>query len=151
MGALPSKLGYRTTSEEAGLDNTGECLVRCQTVWHKMHKQELWGRPSRASWTRQNSMKTLKDGEQFGKEKDQGPPWWSVAKSPPANAGDMGLIPGPGRSHVPELPKPELLEPVLHKRSPRSGKPAPHIWRGAQLAATRERPCEGTKTQRSQK
>jgi len=25
----------------------------------------------------------------------------SVVKHPPANAGDMGLNPGPGRSHVP--------------------------------------------------
>ena len=42
-------------------------------------------------------------------------PWWangqdsthggfpggSVVKNPPANAGDMGLISGPGRSHMP--------------------------------------------------
>ena len=27
-------------------------------------------------------------------------PGGSVDKNPPANAGDMGLIPGPGRSHV---------------------------------------------------
>ena len=25
----------------------------------------------------------------------------AVIKNPPANAGDMGLIPGPGRSHMP--------------------------------------------------
>ena len=24
-------------------------------------------------------------------------PWWSCVKNPPANAGDMGVIPGPGR------------------------------------------------------
>ena len=28
-------------------------------------------------------------------------PGGAVVKSPPANAGDTGLIPGPGRSHVP--------------------------------------------------
>ena len=28
-------------------------------------------------------------------------PAGAVVKNPPANAGDMGLIPGPGRSHVP--------------------------------------------------
>ena len=27
-------------------------------------------------------------------------PGGSVVKNPPANAGDMGLIPGPGRSHM---------------------------------------------------
>ena len=26
----------------------------------------------------------------------------AVDKNPPANAGDMGLIPGPGRSHMPQ-------------------------------------------------
>ena len=77
MGALQSKLGYRTTSGEAGSDNTGECLVRCQMVWHKIYKQELWRRPLRTSWNRQNSVRTLTAGEQFGKEKDQGLPWWS--------------------------------------------------------------------------
>ena len=41
-------------------------------------------------------------------------PGGTVAKNPPANAGDTGLIPGPGRSHkphsnyarAPELPSP---------------------------------------------
>ena len=28
-------------------------------------------------------------------------PGGAVFKNPPANAGDTGLIPGPGRSHVP--------------------------------------------------
>ena len=27
-------------------------------------------------------------------------PWWSSVKNPPANAGDVGWIPGPGRPHV---------------------------------------------------
>ena len=31
----------------------------------------------------------------------QGLPWGPVAKNPPANAGDMGLIPAPERSHMP--------------------------------------------------
>ena len=26
----------------------------------------------------------------------------AVVKNPPANAGDTGLIPGPGRSHMPQ-------------------------------------------------
>ena len=28
-------------------------------------------------------------------------PGGAVVKNPPANAGDMGLIPGPGRPHLP--------------------------------------------------
>ena len=30
----------------------------------------------------------------------KGLPWWVRGKESPANAGDMGLNPGPGRSHV---------------------------------------------------
>ena len=29
-------------------------------------------------------------------------PGGTVVKNPPANAGDMGLSPGPGRSHMPQ-------------------------------------------------
>ena len=40
-----------------------------------------------------------------------------VAKNPPASEGDMGSIPGPGRSHM----SPRILEPVLlNKRSHRN-------------------------------
>ena len=53
-----------------------------------------------------------------------------VVKNPPANAGDMGSIPGPGRFHMPWGSKartvtepvlsspqvPSTLEPVIHKR-----------------------------------
>ena len=28
--------------------------------------------------------------------------WWSSVKNLPANEEDMGLIPGPGRSHMPQ-------------------------------------------------
>ena len=31
-----------------------------------------------------------------------GQPWGSVVKNLPANAGDMGSIPGPERSHMPQ-------------------------------------------------
>ena len=64
----------------------------------------------------------------------------AVVKNPPANAGDTGSSPGPGRSHMPcgatkpvhhnywgrmpQLLKPACLEPVLHKRSHRNEKPA---------------------------
>ena len=42
-------------------------------------------------------------------------PGGSVDKNPPANAGDMGLIPGPGRSHLPynyQTHTPQLLKPA---------------------------------------
>ena len=32
----------------------------------------------------------------------EGFPGGTVAKNPPANAGDMGSNPGPGRSHMPQ-------------------------------------------------
>ena len=78
----------------------------------------------------------------------EGFPGGTVVKNPPANAGDTGSIPGPGRSHmpqsneacapqllslqatttearVPQLLKPARLEPVLrNKRSHRNEKPA---------------------------
>ena len=34
-------------------------------------------------------------------EKKEGFPSGPVVKNPPANAGDMGSSPGPGRSHMP--------------------------------------------------
>ena len=36
----------------------------------------------------------------------KGLPSGSVVKNLPANAGDMSLIPGPGRSHMPQSKKP---------------------------------------------
>ena len=57
-----------------------------------------------------------------------------VVKNLRANAGDMGSIPGPGRSHtptgneacVPQLLKPVSLEPVLRNKGTHgSEKPAP--------------------------
>ena len=71
-------------------------------------------------------------------------PGGAVVKNPPANAGDTGPSPGPGRSHMPRnnearapqllslpsraceppLLKPACLEPILHnKRSHHNEKP----------------------------
>ena len=71
-------------------------------------------------------------------------PGGTMVKNLPANAGDTGSSPGPGRSHMPwsnkahapqllslrfrarepQLLKPACLEPVLHnKRSHRNEKP----------------------------
>ena len=47
----------------------------------------------------------------------------AVVKNPPANAGDMGSSPGPGRSHVPRSKtKPERLR----ARAPQQEKPTHH-------------------------
>ena len=75
---------------------------------------------------------------------EKGSPGGAVVKNPPANAGDTGSSPGPGRSHMPQsnkarapqllslrsrarepqLLKPACLEPVLrNKRSHRNEKP----------------------------
>ena len=52
-------------------------------------------------------------------------PGGSVVKNLPANAGDTGSIPGPGRSHMHGATKSVCLEPVLHsKRSYHKEKPA---------------------------
>ena len=60
-------------------------------------------------------------------------PGGAVVKNLPANSGDTGSSPGPGRSHVPQrdkthvpqLLKPARLEPVLrNKRSHRNEKTA---------------------------
>ena len=42
------------------------------------------------------------DSHSSQKEYEQGFPGGLVIKNPPANAGDMGLIPGPERSHMPQ-------------------------------------------------
>ena len=86
-----------------------------------------------------------------------GLPWCPVVKYPPANAGDRGATPGPGRSHllwsnqarVPQLLSlysgaqerhywsPCTLERVLHnKRSHPSEKPQPHIYKVAPARCT---------------
>ena len=62
-------------------------------------------------------------------------PGGPVVKNPPANAGDLGSIPGLGRPHTRwgslacglQLLKPLHLQPVLrNKRSHRDKKPANH-------------------------
>ena len=59
-------------------------------------------------------------------------PGGPVVKNPPANAGDMNSIPGPGRSHMlwvnlacaTQILKPMNLKTVLHnKRSHHNEKP----------------------------
>ena len=67
------------------------------------------------------------------KPEDKDFPGGAEVKNPPANAGDTGSSPGPGRSHMPQgtkpvhhnywthgpqLPKPMCLEPVLRNENP---------------------------------
>ena len=59
----------------------------------------------------------------------QGPwdfPGGAVVKNPPANAGDMGSSPGPGRSHMPlsnEAHAPQLLSLRSRAREPQLPSP----------------------------
>ena len=94
-------------------------------------------------------------------------PGGTVVKNLPANAGDRGSSPGPGKSHMPQSNKacapqllslrprahepqllsPRTLEPMLHnKRSHCNEKPAHHNEEEPPLAATRESPRTVTKT-----
>ena len=70
-----------------------------------------------------------------------GPPGSTVARNPPANAGDTGMIPGLGRSHmlwgnshdywagVLQLLKPAHLEPVLTREVTAVRSPCTSNWR----------------------
>ena len=46
-------------------------------------------------------LETVIQSEVSQKEKNRDFPGGTVVKNPPANAGDTGSIPGPGRSHMP--------------------------------------------------
>ena len=82
----------------------------------------------------------------------------SVVKNWLSNAGETGLIPGPGRPHMLQGNKPAChshwvlsLEPVVHnQRSPCMEKPASHNEQRSPFAATRESLGVATKTQHSQ-
>ena len=84
----------------------------------------------------------------------------SVVKNPPANAEDVSLIPGPGRSHIPgdsesQAPqplKPECEESCSTTREATAVKsPSTAIRQKPPLAATRGRPSAATGTQHSHK
>ena len=58
-------------------------------------------------------------------------------RNPPANAGDRGSIPGPGRFYMPQGDRahlPRLLKPTCLEPMPRNKKPP--------LTATRESPVQ---------
>ena len=82
------------------------------------------------------------------KKKNQGFPGGSVVKNPPANAGDTGSVPGPGRSPM----KPLCLETVLRNKRNLTMR-SPHTTTGEKLplSATREGRCAAVKVQHSRK
>ena len=74
----------------------------------------------------------------------------AVVKNLPANAGDTGSSPGPGRPHMPAeqlSPVPQLLSLCSRAREPQLLSPRAE----SPCSATGESPRAATKTQRSQK
>ena len=113
----------------------------------------------------------MKEGEHFLSLKVMGFPSGSVVENWPANAGDVGSIPDPGRSHMlqsnkahgpqlfslcsrarePQLLKCPCLEPVLHnKRSHRNEKPVHRNWSVGPALYNQRKACLAAKTQHSQ-
>ena len=94
------------------------------------------------------------------KIKNMGFPGGAVVESLPANAGDTGLSPGLGRSHMPRSSwarEPQLLSLRVWSLCSTTGeaaivkRPAHRDEEWPPLAATGESPRTETKTQHSQK
>ena len=93
------------------------------------------------------------------KEQARGFPGGTVVENLPANAGDTGSNPGPGRSHMPWsnwAREPQLLSLRVWSlcsamRGRDSDRPAHRDEEWPPLAATGESPRTETKTQHSQK
>ena len=84
----------------------------------------------------------------FGLKKTRVFPACPVVKNSPANAADMGSIPGledptchEQLSPCTTTTEPTHPEPTLHKRSRCDETPEPHDYRVAPVAATREKPA----------
>ena len=85
-------------------------LVHIQTAISKLHGNHKPKTYNRYTHKKEKAIQTQherqtsnhKRTEEEGKKKDlQGFPGDTVVKNPPANAGDTGSSPGPGRSHMP--------------------------------------------------
>ena len=94
----------------------------------------------------------------INKRKDRDSPSVPVVKNLPANAGDTGSIPGPGRFHKPGGGKPrgpQLLKPVHpeptghNERGPHSEEPVPCSRDQPLLTTGRENPHTTMKVQHS--
>ena len=68
---------------------------------------------------------SFKDEVSKVQKRKMGLPWWLSAKSPTANAGDMGSISGPGRSHMPQSNQ-ALLNSGAHEPSTEAPHPRAH-------------------------
>ena len=103
MAAHSSVLAWRIpgTGEPGGLLSTGSHRVRHN--WSNLAAAAEWEKILTNEATDKRLIsKIYKQLMEFNiKLQQQGFPGGSVVKNPPANAGDMGSIPDPGRSHVP--------------------------------------------------
>ena len=74
----------------------------------------------------------------------KGLPWWSSIRSPPANAEHVGLVPGPGRFHMPRGTKPRSYtseptcpQPMLHNERSHRNEKSTHCTREKPPLTTR--------------
>ena len=104
MAAHSSVLAWRIpgTGEPGGLLSTGSHRVRHN--WSNLAAAAEWEKILTNEATDKRLIsKIYKQLMEFNiKLQQQGFPGGSVVKNPPANAGDMGSIPDPGRSHMPQ-------------------------------------------------
>ena len=126
MGALPMLQAgwepsvYISCGLPPGWEQTHFCFPTLRTVPGTLYNCLLQKQVSERTW-------------QTERRKDGDFPGGPVVRSPPANAGDLGSIPGPGRFYLlrgnyacATAPEPARLEPVLcNERRHRSEKSSP--------------------------
>ena len=71
-----------------------------QNKQNKTNRQKKTTNPKKKKTKKTKRLRTIKKLNQESTDVDF--PGGAVIKNPPANAGDMGSIPGPGRSHMPQ-------------------------------------------------
>ena len=134
---VQSQYRWTETKEWAGHNPTppevlGENPLLAPSVSGGSRHPSVWGCTSQISppWARDLLMCRSKTSLFY---MFLGSPGGPVVENPPANVGNTGLIPGPGRFHMqqgndthkPQLPKPSHLEPLLcNKRRHCSEKPS---------------------------
>ena len=82
-------------------DQTQVSCVSCIGRWdfsplHHLGSPKEFNKDFKSGSHQKNCLKSLTKRKRIWRF-----PWWSNVKNPPWNAGDTGLIPGPGRSHMP--------------------------------------------------
>ena len=89
----------------------GRTMKKSTSLKHSLTENQFW---------RKITIKHEREKEKMGV------PGGAVVKSPPANAGDTGSSPGPGRSHTPrsnQARAPQLLSLRSRARAPQQKKP----------------------------